>query len=74
MGRKKKPSKTKMVKTSITLPKKLWEELKIKSVKEGKTLSEIITKELEEIRRIRKLGILEVVDERQSSQADSEEG
>ncbi len=73
MGRKKKPSKTKMVKTSITLPKDLWEELKIKSVKEGKTLSEVITKELEEMRRIRKLGILEVSDE-EGAEADSEEG
>lgn len=73
MGRKKKPSKTRMVKTSITLPKDLWEELKIKSVKEGKTLSEVITKELEEMRRIRKLGILEVSDE-EGGEADSEEG
>ena len=73
MGRKKKPSKTRMVKTSITLPKDLWEELKIKSVKEGKTLSEVITKELEEMRRIRKLGVLEVSDE-EGAEADSEEG
>lgn len=71
--RKKKTRKTKMVKTSISLPQKLWEELKIKSLKERKTLSEVIVEELEEIRRIRKLGVLEVSGE-QSTEIVGEEG
>jgi len=50
-----------VVRTTVTLPKELWEELKIESVKTNKTLSEVLVKRLKECEELKKrLGLAEL--------------
>ncbi|GAB6065972.1 hypothetical protein JCM9492_10640 [Aquifex pyrophilus] len=53
MSRRKRKKKD-VVRTTVTLPREVWEELRIESIKKNITLGDLIAKKLEELKYLKK--------------------
>ena len=53
MKRKRKRKKKSYVRTTVSLPKEVWEELRIESIKTKTTMGELIAKKLKELKELR---------------------
>lgn len=55
-----KKKKENYVRTTVSLPREVWEELKIESIKKKTTMGELIAKKIKELKELRsRLNVIE---------------